>query len=72
VLADYPRAAAELAPIQGLPAGIIEAGLRHYAHVYQPVDAKVIAEQQGIADAFQALGLIPRPIVVRDALLLAK
>jgi sulfonate transport system substrate-binding protein len=72
VRADYPKAAAELAPIQGLPPDIIEAGLRHYAHIYKPIDAGVIAEQQTIADTFQALGLIPKPIVVRDALLGAR
>ena len=30
------------------------------------INDKVIAEQQGVADRFQRLGLIPAPIVVRD------
>jgi sulfonate transport system substrate-binding protein len=62
-------AAAQLAPIQGLDAAIIEAGLRHYAHVYQPINADVLAEQQRIADTFFELKLIPRKIVTKDAVL---
>ncbi|MGI4815770.1 MAG: sulfonate ABC transporter substrate-binding protein [Janthinobacterium lividum] len=72
LIADYPKGAAELAPIQGLPADVIEAGLRHYAHIYKPIDAAVIAEQQTIADTFFSLGLIPKKIVVKDAVLAAK
>jgi sulfonate transport system substrate-binding protein len=66
---DPRAAAATLAPIQGLSADIIEVALRHYAHVYQPIDAAVIAEQQHIADVFYQLKLIPRPIVTQNALL---
>jgi sulfonate transport system substrate-binding protein len=69
VIANFPQAAAELSPIQGLPPEVIEAGLRHYAHVYKPIDANVIAEQQVIADTFASLGLIPKKIVVSEALL---
>jgi sulfonate transport system substrate-binding protein len=53
------EAAAQLAPIQGLDADIIQTGLKRYAHVYKPVDAQVLAEQQKIADAFFELKLIP-------------
>jgi len=66
---NVSAAAAQLAPIQGLDAATIEAGLRHYAHVYKPVDAVVLGEQQQIADVFYELKLIPRRIVVRDAVL---
>ena len=66
---DYGAAAAELAPIQGLPAGIIEAGLRHYEHLYKPVDDAVLTDQQQIADAFFELKLIPSKVSVRDATL---
>jgi sulfonate transport system substrate-binding protein len=62
-------AAAQLAPIQGLDAGIIQTGIEHYGHVYKPVDASVLAEQQRIADTFYELKLIPRKIVVKDATL---
>jgi len=62
-------AAAELAPIQGLDVAIIQASLEHYTHVYEPIDAAVLAEQQRIADAFYELKLIPRKIVTKDATL---
>jgi len=65
-----PHAAAvALSPIQGLSPEVIEAGIKHYAHIYKPVDAPVLAEQQRIADAFYGLRLIPKPIKVSDATL---
>ncbi|WP_321941886.1 sulfonate ABC transporter substrate-binding protein [Paraburkholderia tropica] len=69
VRANPAAAAAQLAPIQGLDAAIIESGLKHYAHIYKPIDAEVIAQQQQIADTFYELELIPRKIVTKDALL---
>ncbi|MDQ7979678.1 sulfonate ABC transporter substrate-binding protein [Paraburkholderia sp. SARCC-3016] len=63
------EAAAQLAPIQGLDASVIESGLRHYAHVYRPIDASVLAEQQRIADAFAQLRIIPQQIATKDAVL---
>jgi len=69
VRGHYAEAAAQLAPIQGLDASVIEAGLRHYAHVYKPIDAQVLAEQQRIADTFTELRIIPTKIVTKDAVL---
>jgi sulfonate transport system substrate-binding protein len=69
VKGNVSAAAAQLAPIQGLDAGIIEAGLRHYAHAYKPIDDAVLAEQQKIADTFFELKLIPRKIVTKQAVL---
>jgi sulfonate transport system substrate-binding protein len=66
---NYKEAAAELAPIQGLEPEVIEASLRHYQHLYRPIDDTVLTDQQKIADAFFELGLIPRKISVRDAVL---
>jgi len=63
------QAAAQLAPIQGLDPDIIETGLKRYAHIFKPVDAQVLAEQQKIADAFYELKLIPKPLKVSDAVL---
>jgi sulfonate transport system substrate-binding protein len=68
----YAEAAAQLAPIQGLDASVIEAGLRHYAHSYKPIDAAVLAEQQKIADTFTELRIIPIRIVTKEAVLGAK
>lgn len=66
---NYAAAAAQLAPIQGLDASVIEAGLRHYEHIYKPVDAAILAEQQHIADTFFELKLIPKKIATRQAVL---
>jgi sulfonate transport system substrate-binding protein len=66
---NYQEAAAELAPIQGLEPDVIEASLRHYQHVYRPIDDTVLTDQQKIADAFFELRLIPKKISVRDAVL---
>jgi sulfonate transport system substrate-binding protein len=66
---NYQEAAAELAPIQGLEPDVIEAALRHYQHLYRPIDDTVLTDQQKIADAFFELRLIPKKISVRDAVL---
>ena len=62
------EAAAKLAPIEGLDPETIEAGLRHYQHIYKPIDEGVLNDQQKIADTFYDLKLIPKKISVRDAL----
>jgi sulfonate transport system substrate-binding protein len=66
---NYQAAAAELAPIQGLDPEVIEIALRHYEHIYRPIDETVLTDQQRIADAFYELKLIPKKISVRDAVL---
>ena len=66
---NYKEAAAELAPIQGLEPDVVEAALRHYQHIYRPIDDTVLTDQQKIADAFFELRLIPKKISVRDAVL---
>jgi sulfonate transport system substrate-binding protein len=66
---NVAAAAAQLSPIQGLDAATIQAGLQHYEHIYKPIDAPVLAEQQRIADTFFDLKLIPRKITTRDAVL---
>lgn len=66
---NYKEAAAELSPLQGLDPDVIELALRHYQHIYKPLDASVLADQQRIADTFFGLKLIPKKISVRDALL---
>jgi sulfonate transport system substrate-binding protein len=64
---SYAEAAKELAPIQGLEPDIIEASLRHYEHIYKPINDAVLADQQRIADTFYELKLIPQKLTVRDA-----
>ncbi|WP_034297080.1 sulfonate ABC transporter substrate-binding protein [Herbaspirillum sp. RV1423] len=69
IRANIKEAAAQLAPIQGLDADVIEVGLKRYEHIFKPVDAKVLEEQQRIADAFFDLKLIPKKLNVKDAVL---
>jgi sulfonate transport system substrate-binding protein len=64
---NYAQAAKELAPIQGLEPDIIEASLRHYQHIYKPIDDGVLADQQSIADTLYELKLIPQKLSVKDA-----
>jgi sulfonate transport system substrate-binding protein len=65
--ANPSAAAAELAPSVGIPAAILQVALERQSYGIKPLDAKVVAEQQAIADTFHALGLLPKPIVVSDA-----
>jgi len=69
IRANTKEAAAQLAPIQGLDADVIEVGLKRYEHIFKPVDAPVLQEQQRIADTFFELKLIPKKINVSDAVL---
>jgi sulfonate transport system substrate-binding protein len=62
---DNTKAVAqELSPSIGIPAPILEVALARQTYGVKPLDAQVVAEQQRIADAFHALGLIPKPIAV--------
>ncbi|WP_317201746.1 sulfonate ABC transporter substrate-binding protein [Janthinobacterium sp.] len=58
-----------LAAQTGLDAGVVELAAGRYAYGVKPITVDVVAEQQKVADAFSALKLIPKPIVVKDALL---
>jgi sulfonate transport system substrate-binding protein len=64
---DIHGVAEQLAPAVGLPVPIVEVALRRQAYGIKPVSASVIADQQQVADAFFALGLIPKPIKISDA-----
>lgn len=52
----------------GLPKNVVDLAASRYAYGVKPMSAEVVREQQRIADAFHALKLIPKPIVVKDAL----
>src|SRR5690242_7846807 len=58
--------AAQLSPSVGLPAPVLAASLRRESYGIRPINNEVIAEQQRIADAFLALGLLPKAINVSD------
>lgn len=72
IVNNYKEAANALAPLQGLEPAIIELGLRRYSHDVHPISDAVLTEQQKIADVFFDLKLIPKPINVKDAVLIAK
>jgi sulfonate transport system substrate-binding protein len=64
---NIDQAASELSPAVGIPAPILKLALSRQAWGVQPINAEVAADQQKIADAFHALGLIPKPIKIGDA-----
>jgi len=67
--AHDPAAAAKLlSPEMGLPEDVLAVALRRQAWGVQPMDGKLVGEQQNIADTFFKLGLIPTPIKIADAL----
>ena len=67
---DCRATAALLAPKLGITPAVVEhAELRHDRSGVTPITAEALGEQQGIADTFLKLGLIPKPIVVTEAVL---
>ena len=59
--------AQELSPGIGIPAPILEIALKRQSYEIKPLDERVVAEQQRIADTFFALGLLPKQIRISDA-----
>jgi hypothetical protein len=55
-----------LAQITGVELGATERSVGRADFKVAWVTDKEVAEQQKIADRFHALGLIPRPITIRD------
>lgn len=68
VKANPKAAAAEFSPLIGIPAAILEVALARQQYDVKPITPEVAAAQQQVADAFLALGLIPNPIRIADAL----
>jgi sulfonate transport system substrate-binding protein len=67
---QHPKQAAAILSAQtGLEAGVVELAAQRFAFGVRPVTPDVIRAQQKVADAFAGLKLIPKPIVVADALL---
>ena len=66
---NNPKEVAQfLAPQIGLDVGITEVAAARFAYGVAPITPQVAAEQQKIADAFEQLKLIPKPIRIVDAL----
>ncbi|MBR7784283.1 sulfonate ABC transporter substrate-binding protein, partial [Undibacterium sp. LFS511W] len=51
----------------GLEPAIVELAAQRFAYGVKPLSEAVIKEQQAIADSFTELKLLPKRIVVRDA-----
>lgn len=58
--------ARSLAAVTGIPLDIQTIAANRSAFVVGPVTEDIIATQQGVADRFYKLGLIPKPIAIRD------
>ena len=64
---DPAAAVAELAPTTGIPAPILAVAIGRQSFGVGPLSPKVIADQQLVADTFFGLGLLPKKIVIADA-----
>jgi sulfonate transport system substrate-binding protein len=65
--AHRDEVAKSLSAVTGIPLEIQTVAANRSAFAVGPVTDDIIATQQGVADRFFKLGLIPRPVVVRDA-----
>ncbi|MGE6495616.1 sulfonate ABC transporter substrate-binding protein [Cupriavidus metallidurans] len=64
----HPKdAAAVLVKETALDPGVLDLAVSRFSYGAKPVSPEVLAEQQRIADVFQTLKLIPKPIRVADA-----
>jgi sulfonate transport system substrate-binding protein len=64
---DIKAVAEQLSPSVGIPVPVLEVALKRQSYGIKPIDGRVIAEQQSIADTFHALGLLPKKITISDA-----
>jgi len=65
---NQKEVASILAAQTGLDVDVVALAASRYAYGVKPVNAAVIEQQQKVADAFSNLKLIPKAIVVKDAL----
>jgi sulfonate transport system substrate-binding protein len=63
---DIHAVAEQLAPAIGLSVPVVEVALKRQSYGIKPITEGVIADQQQVADAFFALGLIPKQIKISD------
>ncbi|TFV30664.1 sulfonate ABC transporter substrate-binding protein [Bradyrhizobium frederickii] len=63
---DIHAVAEQLAPSIGLSVPVVEVALKRQSYGIRPITDAVIADQQQVADAFFALGLIPKSIKISD------
>jgi sulfonate transport system substrate-binding protein len=60
--------AKSLSAITSIPLDIQTIAANRSSFVVGPITSDIVATQQGVADRFFKLGLIPKPVAVRDAL----
>jgi sulfonate transport system substrate-binding protein len=65
--AHRDEVAKSLSAVTGIPLDIQTVAANRSSFGVGPVTEDIIVTQQGVADRFFKLGLIPRPVVVRDA-----
>jgi sulfonate transport system substrate-binding protein len=65
--AHRDEVAKSLSSVTGIPLDIQTIAANRSAFAVGPITDDIIATQQGVADRFYKLGLIPKPVVVRDA-----
>jgi sulfonate transport system substrate-binding protein len=67
IKANPEAAATELAPSTGIPVDALKLAISRQSFGVAPLTPQVIADRQAVADAFSALGLLPKPIEVATA-----
>src|ERR1700722_17848378 len=60
--------ARSLSAVTGIPLDIQTTAANRSSFAVGPITPDIVATQQGVADRFFKLGLIPKPVAVRDAL----
>jgi len=65
--AHREEVARSLSAITGIPLDIQTVAANRSSFAVGPITDDIVATQQGVADRFFKLGLIPKPVVVRDA-----
>ena len=65
--AHRDEVAKSLSAVTGIPLDIQTVAAKRSSFAVGPITEDIIATQQGVADRFFKLGLIPKPVVVRDA-----
>jgi sulfonate transport system substrate-binding protein len=65
--ANRAEVAAALAAVTGVPLEVQTVAANRASFLIGPVTDEIVTTQQAVADRFHKLGLIPKPVVVRDA-----
>ncbi|HXQ03808.1 MAG TPA: sulfonate ABC transporter substrate-binding protein [Bradyrhizobium sp.] len=65
--AHREEVAKSLSAVTGIPLDIQTVAANRSSFAVGPITDDIVATQQGVADRFFKLGLIPKPVVVRDA-----